>query len=145
MVSRPMKEILLVEDSPGDADLTREAFAQSTLHPHLSVVKNGDEALAFLYRQGKYTEAPRPDLILMDLNLPGKNGREVLGEIKANDDLRVIPIIILTTSDAQRDILDSYNLHANCYIVKPMELEQFFRVARYIEDFWLGIVRLPFL
>lgn len=141
----PLAEVLLVEDNPGDVDLTIEAFNQGTVHPHINVVDNGEEALAFLYQQGQYVNAPRPDLILMDLNLPGKDGREVLGSIKADAMLRTIPVIILTTSEAQQDILDSYNLYANCYIVKPMVLEQFFRVVRYVEEFWFGIVRLPSL
>jgi len=136
-------EILLVEDNPGDVDLAREALANNKVRNNLSVVGDGEAALACLRRQGKYANAPRPDLILLDLNLPKKDGREVLAEIKADDDLKRIPVVILTTSQAEEDILKSYNLHANCYITKPIDLIQFLKVVQAIEDFWLTIVRLP--
>ena len=136
-------EILLVEDNPGDADLAREALMDSKLNNSLSVVEDGEEAMAFLLRNGKYADAPRPDLILLDLNLPKKDGREVLAEIKANDDLKRIPVVILTTSRAEEDVLKTYNLHANCYIAKPIDLSQFMKVVKSIEDFWLSIVVLP--
>ncbi len=136
-------EILLVEDNPGDADLAREALADSKLHNMLYVVGDGEAAMEFLQRTGNYADAPRPDLILLDLNLPKKDGREVLAEIKSDDDLKLIPVVILTTSSSDEDILRSYNLHANCYITKPIDLNQFIKVVRSIEDFWLCIVRLP--
>ena len=136
-------EILLVEDNPGDVDLAREALENSKIRNTLSVVGDGEEALAFLHRRGKYAAAPRPDLILLDLNLPRKSGREVLAEIKSDDHLKRIPVVILTVSKDEEDILASYNLHANCYITKPIDLHQFLRVVRAIEDFWLTIVKLP--
>jgi chemotaxis family two-component system response regulator Rcp1 len=136
-------EILLVEDNPGDVDLTLEALENSKIRNRLSVVNDGEEALAFLHRTGKHAGAPRPDIILLDLNLPKKDGREVLAEIKADDDLKPIPVVILTTSQAEEDIFKSYNLHCNCYITKPFDLHQFLRVVKAIEDFWLTIVRLP--
>jgi len=136
-------EILLVEDNPGDADLAREALENSKILNTLSVVDDGEKALAFLHRNGKYAQAPRPDLILLDLNLPKKNGREVLAEIKSDENLKRIPVVILTASKDEEDILKSYNLHANCYITKPIDLHQFVRVVRAIEDFWLTIVKLP--
>ena len=136
-------EILLVEDNPGDADLAREALADSKLNNNLSVVMDGEEAMAYLRRDGKYADAPRPDLVLLDLNLPKKDGREVLAEIKADGDLKRIPVVILTTSRAEEDVLKSYNLHANCYITKPIDLNQFLKVVKSIEDFWLSIVVLP--
>lgn len=136
-------EILLVEDNPGDADLAREALENSKIRNTLSVVGDGEEALAFLHRSGKYAAAPRPDLILLDLNLPRKSGREVLAEIKSDENLKRIPVVILTVSKDEEDILESYNLHANCYITKPIDLHQFLRVVRAIEDFWLTIVKLP--
>lgn len=136
-------EILLVEDNPGDADLAREALENSKVSNTLSVVGDGEEAMAFLRQTGKYASAQRPDLILLDLNLPKKDGREVLAEIKADGDLRRIPVVILTTSKEEIDILKSYNLHANCYITKPIDLHQFLRVVEAIEDFWLTIVSLP--
>ena len=140
--SRPV-EILLVEDNPGDVRLTQEAFKDAKVLNHLSVVRDGVEALAFLRREGNQTEAPRPDLILLDLNLPKKDGHEVLREIKADEQLRRIPVVILTTSSAQQDILKSYDLHANSYITKPVDLDQFVTVVKTIEDFWLTIVKLP--
>ncbi len=136
-------EILLVEDNPGDVRLTVEALKEAKVINHLTVVKDGVEALAFLRRQGSYTTAPRPHLILLDLNLPRKDGREVLADIKADDNLKRIPVVVLTTSQDEQDVLKSYNLHANCYITKPVDLDQFVRVVRSIEDFWLGIVVLP--
>lgn len=136
-------EILLVEDNPGDVRLTIEALKEAKVINHLTVVKDGMEALAFLRRQGSYTAAPRPHLIVLDLNLPRKDGREVLADIKADDSLKRIPVVVLTTSQDEQDVLKSYNLHANCYITKPVDLDQFVRVVRSIEDFWLGIVVLP--
>ncbi len=136
-------EILLVEDSPADVDLTREALEDAKVSNNLHVVADGVEALAFLRREGPYAEAPRPDLILLDLNLPKKDGREVLAEIKADPALRRIPVVVLTTSEAEQDIVRSYDLHANCYITKPVDLDAFIEVVRSIEGFWLAIVRLP--
>ena len=136
-------EILLVEDSPADVDLTREALEDAKVHNSLHVASDGVEALAFLRREGRYADAPHPDLILLDLNLPKKDGREVLAEIKADPLLRRIPVVVLTTSEAEQDILQSYDLHANCYVTKPVDLDAFIHVVRSIEDFWLAIVRLP--
>jgi chemotaxis family two-component system response regulator Rcp1 len=136
-------EILLVEDSPGDANLALEALETSKIRNTVSVVTDGEEAIAFLRGTGKHAGATRPDLILLDLNLPKKDGREVLAEIKADKELKSIPVVILTTSQAEEDILRSYNLHANCYITKPIDLHQFIGVIRAIEDFWLTIVKLP--
>jgi CheY-like chemotaxis protein len=136
-------EILMVEDNPGDVRLTRETLKEGKIHTRLSVVSDGDEALEFLYRRGTHAKAPRPDLILLDLNLPGKSGREVLAEIKADDNLRRIPVVVLTSSQAEQDIVESYNLNANCYVTKPVDLDQFMRVVRSIEDFWLTVVKLP--
>jgi CheY-like chemotaxis protein len=141
-LGRPV-EILLVEDNPGDVDLTRETLQDSKLLNHMNVVGNGVEAMAYLRRQGKYAEATRPDLILLDLNLPRKDGREVLAEVKADDRLRRIPVVVLTTSCAEQDILQTYDLHANCYITKPVNLDQFSAVVRAIEEFWFTIVKLP--
>lgn len=139
---RPI-ELLLVEDNPGDARLTMEAFKDAKVINNLHIVEDGVEAMKFLCRQEPYTEAPRPDLILLDLNLPRKDGREVLAEIKANDSLKSIPVIILTTSEAEKDVLISYELNANCFISKPVELDEFLNVIKTIEDFWLTIVKLP--
>ncbi|MCE7947877.1 MAG: response regulator [Chloroflexi bacterium CFX4] len=139
----PPIQILLVEDNPGDIRLTQEALRDSKVHIYLSVVQDGVEAMAFLRRAGKYTTAPRPDIILLDLNLPRKDGRAVLQEIKADEDLRRIPVVILTTSDDEHDILRSYNLHANCYITKPLDLNQFAAIVKTIENFWFQIVKLP--
>jgi chemotaxis family two-component system response regulator Rcp1 len=136
-------EILLVEDSPGDVELTREALADAKVSNNLSVVGDGVEAMAFLRKEERYAAAPTPDLILLDLNMPRKDGREVLEEIKADQALRRIPVVVLTTSQAERDILASYNLHANCYVTKPVDLTQFIGVVRSIEDFWLTVVKLP--
>jgi two-component system, chemotaxis family, response regulator Rcp1 len=140
--ARPI-EILLVEDSPSDADLTMESFSDSKVINNLHLVVDGMEALDFLYKRGKHTEAVRPDLILLDLNLPKKNGMEVLEEIKENRDLKTIPVVILTTSSAEQDILKSYKLHANSYMTKPVDFEQFVLVIKSIENFWLAAVKLP--
>ena len=136
-------EILLVEDNPGDSRLAKEALKESKLKNNLYVAEDGDEALNFLYKTGKYSIMPRPDLIILDLNLPKKDGREVLAEIKNDDNLKRIPVVILTISKAEEDILKTYNLHANCYVTKPLDLDQFMKVVRSIEDFWLTIVKLP--
>jgi CheY-like chemotaxis protein len=136
-------EILLVEDSPSDADLTVEALGDGKVLNNLHWVEDGVEALAFLRRQGKYSDAPRPDLILLDLNLPKKDGRQVLAEIKVDPQLKLIPVVVLTTSAAERDILKTYELNANCYVTKPIDLEQFICVVKLIEMFWLAVVKLP--
>ena len=136
-------DILLVEDNPGDADLAREALERSKMKNNLYVVEDGIEAMDFLHRSGKHTDAPRPDLIILDLNLPRMDGREVLAEIKKDDCLKRIPVVILTTSKADEDVLRSYNLHANCYITKPIAFDQFMKVVQSIKDFWLSIVVLP--
>src|ERR1700730_13345766 len=136
-------EILLVEDSPGDVRLTREAFKDAKVHINLNVASDGAEAMDFLRREGKYADVPRPDLILLDLNLPKKDGREVLEEIKENPSLKSIPVVILTTSAAEEDILRSYLLHANCYITKPVDLDGFLKVVKSIDSFWLSVVKLP--
>ena len=136
-------EILLVEDNPGDVRLTQEAFKEGKVRNNLSVVNDGIEALVFLRQEGQYANAPRPDVILLDLNLPKKDGREVLAEIKQDPALRRIPIVILTTSEAERDILQTYYMHANCYITKPVDLDQFIIVIKSIESFWLNVVKLP--
>lgn len=136
-------EILLVEDNPGDVFLTQEAFREGRLAHRLSVVEDGEEALRFLRREGKHSNAPQPDLILLDLNLPKKDGRELLGEVKMDPELRQIPIIVLTTSGAEQDIARAYKLHANCYLTKPIQMDDFLRTIRSVEDFWLSIVRLP--
>ena len=141
-ILRPI-EILLVEDSPADVDLTREALQEAKVLNNLHVVEDGEQALAYLRREGPYAEVTRPDLILLDLNLPRKDGRQVLEEIKADPSLRRIPVVILTTSEAEQDVLRSYDLHANCYVTKPVDLERFITVVRSIEDFWLAIVKLP--
>jgi len=136
-------EILLVEDNPGDARLAKEALKDSKLMNTLNIAEDGVEAMNFLHQTGKYSKMPRPDLIILDLNLPKKDGREVLAEIKTDDDLKRIPVVILTISKAEEDILKSYNLHANCFITKPLDLDQFMKVVKSIEDFWLTIVKLP--
>lgn len=136
-------EILLVEDSPSDIDLTREALDDTKIRNNLSVSRDGVEALAFLRREGEFADAPKPDLILLDLNLPKKDGREVLEEIKADPVLRRIPVVVLTTSQAEADIIRSYDLHANCYVPKPVDLDAFLKVVQSIEGFWLAIVKLP--
>lgn len=136
-------EILLIEDDPGDVRLTQEALRESKVHTQLSVVPDGVEAMRYLQRLSPYEEVIRPDLILLDLNLPRMDGREVLAAIKADESLRQIPVVILTTSEAESDILRSYNLHANCYITKPVDLDQFLTIVRAIKDFWFTIVTLP--
>jgi two-component system response regulator len=136
-------QILLIEDNPGDVRLTKEALKDSKLHNNLHVVEDGVEALAFLRREGQYNGMPTPDIILLDLNLPRKSGREVLEEIKSDEDLKRIPVVVLTTSDDESDILASYNLHANCYITKPVDLSRFITIVKNIKDFWFTIVKLP--
>jgi chemotaxis family two-component system response regulator Rcp1 len=136
-------EILLVEDNPGDVLLIQEALRDSKVHNALHVAQDGEEAMAFLLRQGDHIEAPRPDLILLDLNLPKKDGYEVLSEIKNDEKLKDIPVVILTTSQREEDILKSYRLSANCFITKPVDLNQFFKVIQSVEDFWFSIVKLP--
>jgi CheY-like chemotaxis protein len=142
MVADPV-EILMVEDNPGDARLTAEALKEGRVLNHMTVVPDGVEAMAYLRRQGKYEDAPHPDLILLDLNLPKKDGREVLAEIKGDPALRRIPVVVLTTSQAEQDIIRSYELHANCYVTKPVDLDQFISVVKSVEDFWLTVVKLP--
>lgn len=139
---RPV-EILLVEDNPADVRLTQEVFKEGKVRNRLSVAWNGEEALAFLRQEGRFTGMPVPDIILLDLNLPRKDGRQVLAEIKTDPKLLRIPVVILTTSQAENDLIESYNLHANCYIVKPVELDHFIEVVKRIEGFWLQIVKLP--
>jgi CheY-like chemotaxis protein len=139
---RPV-EILLVEDNPGDVELTANALRVGKIFNQMSVVDNGEAAMEYLHRQGSYEHAPYPDVILLDLNLPRKDGREVLAEIKADPLLRKIPVIILTTSQAEEDILRAYNLAANCYITKPVDLDQFTKVVQAIEEFWFSVVKLP--
>ena len=136
-------EILLVEDSPGDIRLTQEALADAKIHNRMSVVNDGIQALEFLRNEGDYADAPRPDLILMDLNMPRMDGRECLEQVKADEKLKSIPIVILTTSEADRDIARSYELQANCYVSKPVDLDQFIEVVAAIEQFWFSIVKLP--
>jgi chemotaxis family two-component system response regulator Rcp1 len=136
-------EILLVEDSPGDVRLTVEALKEAKVANRLSVVPDGVEAMAFLRQKGSYKDAARPDIILLDLNLPRKDGREVLAEIKDDPKLKQIPVVVLTTSRAESDILKAYDLHANCYITKPVDFKQFMTVVKSIEDFWLTVVKLP--
>ncbi|MFQ5875377.1 MAG: response regulator [Dehalococcoidia bacterium] len=136
-------DMLLVEDNPGDIRLIREAMKENKVIINLSVVSDGVEAMAFLRQEGKYADAGRPDLVLLDLNLPKKDGREVLAEIKQDPELKRIPVVILTTSDAEQDVLKSYDLQANCYITKPVDLSQFDTVVKTIENFWFSIVKLP--
>jgi chemotaxis family two-component system response regulator Rcp1 len=138
-----LADILLVEDNPGDVRLAKEALKESKLLNKLYQVEDGTKAMSFLRQEGAYSDVPRPDLVLLDLNLPRKNGREVLAEIKADESLKRIPVVILTISRAEEDILKSYNLHANCYISKPFDMEQFIQVVKSIEDFWFSIVKLP--
>lgn len=140
--SRPI-EILMVEDNPGDVRLAREAMKEAKLGNCLNVVNDGVEALAYVRREGRYADVPRPDLILLDLNLPRKDGREVLAELKSDPDLRKIPVVVLTTSHAHQDIERSYDLHANCYITKPVDFVQFMRVVQQIDAFWVHVVTLP--
>ena len=136
-------DFLLVEDNPGDVRLTQEALKNHKVQNNLHVVTDGEEAMNFLRRQGKHKNAPRPDIILLDLNLPRKDGREVLAEIKSDPDLKTIPVVIITSSEAEQDIVKSYNLNANCYVTKPVDLNQFIKVVQSINDFWLTIVKLP--
>jgi two-component system, chemotaxis family, response regulator Rcp1 len=136
-------EVLLVEDSPGDVRLTREAFKDAKVYIDLHVASDGIEAMSFLKREGEHSNAPRPDLILLDLNLPRKDGREVLEEIKESPALKTIPVVILTTSSSEEDILRSYRLHANCYITKPVGLDGFLKVVHSIDNFWPSVVKLP--
>jgi len=139
----PPVEILLVEDNPGDVRLTKEALKEGKVYNNLHWVKDGVEALEFLQRQGKHAKSPRPDIILLDLNLPKKDGREVLSMIKRDHELKQIPVVVLTTSKAEEDVLKSYELHANCYVTKPVDLEQFLHVVKSIDRFWLTVVTLP--
>lgn len=139
---RPV-EVLLVEDSPGDVRLTREALKEGKVRNNLNVVSDGVEAMEYLLREGAYANATRPDIVLLDLNMPRKDGREVLAEMKADKNLRRIPVVILTTSEAEQDILRTYDLHANCYLTKPVDLDQFISIVKSVEDFWLTIVKLP--
>ena len=141
-LGRPI-EILLVEDSPSDADLTVAALAAAKVANRLSVVEDGVEAMEFLRREGRYAEAARPDLILLDLNLPRKDGREVLAEIKADDNLKTIPVVVLTTSQAEKDVIQAYTLQASCYVTKPVDFQQFLEVVEAVEGFWLTVVKLP--
>jgi CheY-like chemotaxis protein len=135
--------ILLVEDNPGDIDLTREALRDAKVHIQLHVAMDGVEAIDFLRRRGSHVTAPRPDLVLLDLNLPRKDGREVLAEIKGDPELRTIPVVVLSSSEAERDILRSYELHANCYVTKPVDLDRLIEIVNSIEEFWMTIVKLP--
>lgn len=135
--------ILLVEDNPDDVELTRESLKMIKMATNLEVVMNGGDALEFLKRRGVYASKPTPDLVLLDLNLPGMNGREVLAEIKGDEALKMIPVVVLTTSTSDQDIQSVYNLHANCYITKPVDLDQFIKVVHSIRDFWFTVVRLP--
>jgi chemotaxis family two-component system response regulator Rcp1 len=139
----PPVEILLVEDNPGDYRLTKEALHEGKVYNNLHWAKDGVEAIEFLKRRGKFANVPRPDIILLDLNLPKKDGREVLSEIKQDGDLRSIPVVILTTSKAEEDVLRSYDLHANCYVTKPVDLDKFIVVVQSIDRFWLTVVTLP--
>jgi CheY-like chemotaxis protein len=136
-------DVLLVEDDPGDVLMTREAFAEHGMANRLAVVSDGVEALAYLRREGEYAEATRPDLVLLDLNLPRRDGREVLAEIKADDQLHLIPVVVLTTSQADEDILRSYQLHANAYVTKPVDFERFVSVVRQIDEFFVNVAKLP--
>ncbi len=136
-------EILLVEDNPGDVRLAKEALKENKVSNNVHVVEDGESAMEFLRKQNKYQNVPRPDLVLLDLNLPKKDGREVLAEIKADHDLKRIPVVMLTISKAEEDIIRAYDSHVNCYITKPIDLDQFIKVVRTVEDFWLTIVKLP--
>jgi CheY-like chemotaxis protein len=136
-------EVLLVEDDPGDVLMTKEAFEEHKLRNRLSVVSDGDEALSYLRQEGVHRDAPRPDLILLDLNLPRRDGRQVLEEIKSDPDLRRIPVVVLTTSQADEDILRSYQLHANAYVTKPVDFERFVNVVKQIDEFFVSVVKLP--
>jgi CheY-like chemotaxis protein len=142
LTARPI-EVLLVEDDPGDVVLTKEAFDDNEVSNKLSVVSDGEEAMRFLRREADYADAPRPDLVLLDLNLPRKDGRQVLEEIKADETLCTIPVVVLTTSEAEEDILRSYRLHANAYVTKPVDFDRFIKVVRQIDDFFVSVVKLP--
>jgi len=144
VIGRPV-EILLVEDNPGDVRLTEEALKEGKVLNNIHLANDGVEAVSFLQKEGKYTDAVRPDLILLDLNLPKKDGREVLMEIKKDEALRRIPVVVLTTSMAEEDIIRTYDYHANCYITKPVDFDQFIKVVKSIEDFWLSVVKLPYM
>ncbi len=135
-------DILLIEDNPGDVRMTQEVLKESNILNKMYAVGDGVEAMAFLRQEGKYADAPRPDIILLDLNLPRKDGHEVLAEVKSDDDLKRIPVVVLTISEAEDDILKSYDLHGNCYITKPIDFREFIKVVKSIEDFWLTIVKL---
>jgi len=143
MINDKPIDILLVEDNPADIRLTQEAFKETRIANHLHIARDGVEALAFLRQTGQYTHVPRPDIILLDLNLPRKDGRELLDDIKNDPEYRQIPVVILTTSTTEEDIIHTYDHHANCYITKPSELEQFLNVVKSIENFWLTVVKLP--
>ena len=136
-------EILLIEDSPDDADLTVDVLREGRIYNRVTVIEDGVEAMAYLRREGRHASAIRPDLILLDLNLPRKNGREVLAEIKQDPELRRIPVVVMTSSDDEKDILSAYNNHVNCYVTKPVDLDQFIGVVKSIEHFWFSIVKLP--
>jgi CheY-like chemotaxis protein len=140
--ARTPLEILLIEDNPGDVRLIKEGLKKANVNGRLSVVEDGVEAMDFLNRRGRHSAAPRPDLILLDLNLPKKDGREVLADIKADEDLRKIPVVVLTSSKAEQDVTHSYDLHANCYVTKPVDLDQFLDVVKHISEFWLNVTRL---
>ena len=135
--------ILLVEDNPGDVRLTREALREAKVRNEMAVAMDGEEAIAYLRRTGKFKDATRPDVIMLDLNLPKKSGLEVLKDVKSDDDLRRIPIVVVTSSEAEQDIVKSYNLHANCFVTKPVDLSRFLEVVKAVENFWLTIVQLP--
>jgi two-component system, chemotaxis family, response regulator Rcp1 len=136
-------DILIIEDNPGDARLIREALSESRVYSTLYIVSDGVEALGFLRNEGRYSDAPKPHLIILDLNLPRKDGREVLAEIKSDEELLHIPVVIMTISQAEEDIMNTYKLHANCYISKPIDLNEFIRVIKSIEEFWFSVVKLP--
>jgi CheY-like chemotaxis protein len=136
-------EVLLVEDDPGDVLLIREAFADNKVTNRLHVVSDGVEAMEFMRRKGQYADAPRPDLVLLDLNLPRKDGREVLADVKSDQDLRTIPVVVLTTSQAEEDVLRSYDLHANAYVTKPVDFDRFIGVVRQVDQFFVSVVKLP--
>ena len=143
MTDRKEIDVLLVEDDPGDVLMTREAFAENKVANRLAVVSDGESAMAFLRKQGRFEDAPTPDLVLLDLNLPRMDGREVLAAMKGDEDLRRIPVVVLTTSEAEEDVLRSYSLHANAYVTKPVDFQRFIEVVRQIDDFFVQVVRLP--
>ncbi len=145
MENQPIIDILLIEDNPGDARLVKEVFNERKLKHNLIILYDGVEATEYLFKRNKYTDTPRPDLIILDLNLPKKNGKEVLLEIKTDDNLKSIPVIVLTTSKSEEDIMNTYSLHANCYMIKPLNLNDFFETVKAIENFWFNFVKLPTL